>query len=142
MWQRRNPRVALCGGYDINSFVTTSLAATPPPQAPYALSAQVMAVFQKKYPRYIRVRLAAAGMQDCGVFRMYIDENGVVTKIGVVKSTATHSLIGARPWASSLESKAGPTQRGGHACPFCNEVALLGAGRANSSMRFRFLNAE
>jgi protein TonB len=92
------------------SFVTTSLAATPPPQATYALTAQVMAVFQKKYPPLYPVSARRARMQGRGVFRMYIDENGVVTKIGVVKSTG-HTLLDRSASAGLRRWRAKPGQR-------------------------------
>ena len=92
------------------SFVTTSLAATPPPQATYALSAQVMAVFQKKYPPLYPVLARRARMQGRGVFRMYIDENGVVTKIEMMKSTG-HKILDMCASAALRGWRAKPGQR-------------------------------
>ena len=73
------------------SFVTTSLVATTP-KVTYAAYGQVLTMFWKKYLPVYPVEARRRHMQGGGVFRMYIDENGVVTKVGVMKSTG-HKIL-------------------------------------------------
>jgi len=73
------------------SFVTTSLVATTP-KITYAAYPQVLTMFWKKYLPAYPAAARRARMQGSGVFRMYIDENGIVTKIGVIKCTG-HKLL-------------------------------------------------
>jgi TonB family protein len=109
MWQRRS-LVSPCVVLIIStSFVPTSLAAIPP-EATYELNPQMMAMFHKKYPPLYPVSARAARMQGLGVFRMYIDENGVVTKVEVMKSTG-HRILDMCASAGLRRWRAKPGQR-------------------------------
>src|SRR4030095_8904349 len=91
MSQRRS-RVSPCLALIIStSFVTTSLVATTP-RVTYAPYGQVLTMFWKKYLPVYPVEAQRKRMQGGGVFRMYIDENAVVTKVGVMKSTG-HKIL-------------------------------------------------
>lgn len=91
MSQRRS-LVSPCLALIISTlFVTTSLVATTP-KVTYAGYEQVLTMFWKKYLPVYPVEALRRRIQGSGVFRMYIDENGVVTKVGVMKSTG-HEIL-------------------------------------------------
>lgn len=83
---RRYSVVSHCAALFLWAAATTSLSA-PGPKITYAAGDAVLAMFPKKYTPAYPYEARRARMQGRGVFRMYIDENGVVTRIGVMKST-------------------------------------------------------
>jgi TonB family protein len=91
------------------SFVTTSLVATTP-KVTYAGYEKVLAMFWKKYLPVYPVEAIRKRIQGGGVFRMYIDENGVVTKVGVMKSTG-HEILDVRAAAGLSRWGAKPGRR-------------------------------
>jgi len=112
MWEtnmsQRRSLVSPCLALIIStSFVTTSLVATTP-KITYAAYGQVLTMFWKKYLPAYPVEALRRRMQGRGVFRMYIDENGVVTKVGVMKSTGHKILdVSAAAGLSRWEAKPG-----------------------------------
>jgi TonB family protein len=72
-------------------FAATSVGARVP-EITYATSAEMLAMFPKKCPPKYPYEARRAGLQGAGVFRMYIDQSGVVTRIGVMKSTG-HEML-------------------------------------------------
>ncbi len=76
----------------------------------YATSAEVLAMFPKKYTPSYPYEARRARLQGSGVFRMYIDENGVVTQIGVLKSTG-HKLLDVNASYGLIHWRAKPGRR-------------------------------
>lgn len=91
------------------AFAATS-AGAPLPKITYATSAEMLAMFPKKYAPTYPYEARRAGLQGTGVFRMYIDQNGVVTRIGVMKSTG-HEVLDLAASAGLVRWRAKPGRR-------------------------------
>jgi TonB family protein len=109
MSQRRSLTLPCLALIISTSFVTTSLVATTP-KVTYAAYGQVLTMFWKKYLPVYPFEARRRHIQGSGVFRMYIDENGVVTKVGVIKSTG-HKILDVSASAGLSRWRAKPGQR-------------------------------
>jgi TonB family protein len=67
-------------------------------------------MFPKKYTPAYPYEARRAHMEGYGVFRMYIDENGIVTRIGVMKSTG-YKLLDVNASYGLMYWKAKPGHR-------------------------------
>jgi TonB family protein len=89
----QSPRVPLalcCAAVAIAVFCAPPAAADA--KVRYATSAEVLAMFPKKYTPSYPYEARRARMHGSGIFRLYIDKDGVVTTVGVIKSTG-HKLL-------------------------------------------------
>lgn len=94
------------------SFVTHSNRTTQSgaSHVSYATSEQILAMFTTKYQPDYPYEARRAHMQGRGLFRMYIDENGTVTKLGVIRSTGYY-LLDVNACGALIHWKARPGSR-------------------------------
>ena len=107
----RRHRLAFCCAV----FLLCNVIATPPsfaagPKIIYASAPAVLAMFPKKYTPAYPYEARRAHMEGSGVFRMYINENGIVTRIGVMKSTG-YKLLDVNASYGLMYWKAKPGHR-------------------------------
>ena len=121
---RRHSLAFCCAVFLLFTVIETSPLFAAGPKIIYASAPAVLAMFPKKYMPAYPYEARRAHMEGRGVFRMYVDENGIVTRIGVMKSTGYKLLdVNASYGSHVLESKARPSARSGYTCHFC--IALV-----------------
>ena len=91
------------------AIVTASLAAATPKIA-YGTTAQVLAMFYKTYRPVYPYEARRNNMEGRGLFRMYINEEGTVTSVGVLASTG-HKLLDINASNGLIHWRAKPGHR-------------------------------
>jgi TonB family protein len=86
----------MCGPRNLGlycaAFLMCTVIASPRvfaagPKIIWASGPAVLAMFPKKYTPSYPYEARRSHMEGSGVFRMYVDENGIVSRVGIIKST-------------------------------------------------------
>ena len=80
------------------------------PHVSYGTLPEVLTMFTKVYRPLYSYEELSRRMHGTGIFRMYINEDGVVTKIGVMKSTG-HFMLDRDASNALIHWKAKPGRR-------------------------------